>query len=121
MFSGSVNDHAWRWLTMRGRLAGNIWTEISRVDQTIPKLAQKLRFNSTILLRFKQPAADAALVRDNNEFEAIRFQASQCLHNPRKNLYLLWIGTVNAVFHDRAVAIYEYRRRQYITHVRCPP
>src|SRR5207244_9388821 len=118
MFSGGVNDHTWRRLPMRRMLAGNIWTEMSRVDQTIPKLAQKLRFNSPILLLCKQPAADAALVSNNDEFEAIRFQAPQCLNNPRKNLYLLWIGTVDAIFHDRAVPIDEYRRRQRITHVR---
>ena len=119
VFSRSLDDHAGRGLATGGRLARNIWAEISRVDQTIPKPAQDLRFNSAILLDCKEPAADAALVRDDDEFEPIRFQASQRLRYAGKNLHLLRIGTVTAIFHDRVIAIDEHPGRQRITHVRC--
>src|SRR5262249_7577767 len=115
-----LDNHAWRGLPMRGMLTGNIWAEISRVDQTIPKLAQKLRFNSAILLDRKESAADAALIRDDDKFEPIRFQPPQCLRYARKNLYVFRIGTIDAIFHDRAVAIDKHGRRQRVTHVRCP-
>ena len=120
VFSRGVHDHPGRGLAVGGMLAGNIWTEISRVDQTISKLAQKLRFNGKVLLHCKQPTADAALVRDDDEFEPIRFQAPQGLWHAWKNPYLLRIGTINAVLHDRAVAIDKDGRRQRITHVRYP-
>jgi hypothetical protein len=120
VFSRGLDDHAWRRLATRGRLAGNVWAEIRRLDQTIPKLAPNLRFNSAILLDCKEPAADAALVRDDDEFEPIRFQAPQCLRYAGKNLYVLRIGSINAIFHDRAVAIDKYGGRQRIIHVRCP-
>ena len=103
--SRGLDDHAGRGLATRGILAGNIWAEISRIDQTNPKLAQNLGFNSAILLDCKEAAADAALVRDDDEFEPIRFQAPQCLQYAGENLHVLRIGTVNAIFHDRAVAI----------------
>ena len=105
VFSRGVLNHPGRGLAVRGMPAGNIWTEINRVDQTISKLAQKLRFNGKVLLHCKQPTADAALVRDDDEFEPIRFQAPQCLRYAGENLHVLRIGTVNAIFHDRAVAI----------------
>ena len=120
MFSRGLDDHAWSGLAACGILPGNIWTKISRVDQTIPKLAQNLRFNSAILLDCKEAAADAALVRDDDEFEPIRFQAPQCLPYAVKNLYVLRIGTINAIFHDGAVAIDKDGGRQRITHLLCP-
>jgi len=105
VFSRGLDDHAGRGLATRGILAGNIWAEISRIDQANPKLAQNLGFNSAILLDCKEAAADAALVRDDDEFEPIRFQAPQSLQYAGENLHVLRIGTVNAIFHDRAVAI----------------
>ena len=50
----------------------------------------------------------------------LRFQSPQCLRYARKNLYVLRIGTVNAIFHDRAVAIDKHGGRQRVTHLRCP-
>src|SRR5262245_5319168 len=49
VISRGLYDHSRRGLPVCGWLAGNIWTKISRIDQTIPKLAQNLRFNSAIL------------------------------------------------------------------------
>ena len=105
VFSRGLGDHPGCGLATRTMLAGSIWAEISRIDQTNPKLPQNLGFNSAILLDCKETAADAALVRDDDEFEPIRFQAPQCLQYAGENLHVLRIGTVNAIFHDRAVAI----------------
>ena len=120
MFSRGIDDHSGRGLSMRGVLAGNMWAKIGRVDQTISKLAQNLHLNGSILLDGKEPAADTALVCDDDKFEPIRFEAPQCLRYAGKNLYVLWIGTINAIFHERAVAIDKHGARQGVTHVRCP-
>ena len=49
VFSRGLDDHAGRGLATRGILAGNIWAEINRIDQTNPKLTQNLGFTSAIV------------------------------------------------------------------------
>src|SRR5204862_18176 len=60
-------------LQRAGIMPGNIGAEIGRVDQTISKLAQDLRFDGSILLDGEETATDSALVCNNDEFEAFRF------------------------------------------------
>src|SRR5882672_7462247 len=50
VFSRGLDDHPRCGLATRTMLAGSIWAEISRIDQTNPKLAQNLGFNRAILL-----------------------------------------------------------------------
>ena len=66
VFSRGFDNHSGRGLATLGMLAGNIRTEISGINQTVPKLPQHLGFDCAILLECEKSAADPALVCDDN-------------------------------------------------------
>jgi len=86
-------------------LTGNVGAKISGIDQTITQLLQDFRFNRTILLDRKETATDAALVRNDNKFEAIRFQTPQRFWDAGEDFHLLRVGTIINILHDRTIPI----------------
>src|SRR5436309_15008233 len=107
VFSGSQQVHSARGHATAGMLTRNVGAKICGIDQTIAQLPQDFRFNRAILLNCKEAAADAALVRNDNEFEAIRFQALQRFWDAGEDFHFLRIGTIISILHDRTIAIDE--------------
>src|SRR5262249_18891651 len=66
MISRGIDDHPRRRLAAIRLLPRSIRAEVSRVDQSIAKLAQHLSFYCTILIEFEESAPDAALVCHDN-------------------------------------------------------
>ena len=54
-------------------LTGDIGAKISCSDQAMTQLPRDFRLNGAIFVNGEKAAADAALVRNNNEFESVRF------------------------------------------------
>src|SRR5206468_9367190 len=79
-----------------------------------------LRFDSAVLIEREESAPDPALICNDDEFESSRFQTSQRLKYTWKNPYILRMGTIIGIFHDRAIAIDKDGRRQRVTHLPCP-
>src|SRR5438094_5492885 len=92
-------------------LTGNVGAKIRGINQTIAQLPQYFCFHRAILLSCKKTATDAALVRNDNEFKSLRFQTPQRFWDAAENPYLLRVGTIISILHDRAIAIDKNRWR----------
>jgi len=105
VFSGGLQDHSGRRLATAGMLTGNVGAKISGIYQTITQLLQDFRFNRTILLDREETATDTALVRNDNKFEAIRFQTPQRFWDAGEDFHLLRVGTIRNILRDRTIPI----------------
>jgi hypothetical protein len=52
-------------------LTRHVGAKISCIDQAVAQLARNFGFNRTIFVNCEKAATDAALVRNNNEFESL--------------------------------------------------
>ena len=65
-----LQNHSRRWLAVTGMLTRNVGAKISCIDQAMTQLARNFRFNGAIFVNVEKAATDAALVRNNDEFES---------------------------------------------------
>src|SRR5207244_10721729 len=71
MFSRGLQNHAGRWLAVTGMLTRYVGAKISCIDQAVAQLPRNFRFNGAIFVHGEKAATDAALVRNNNDFESL--------------------------------------------------
>ena len=71
VFLLGLQDHSRRWLPMTGMLTRDVGAKIGCIDQTMAQLVRDFRFDGTIFVNGEKAATDAALVRNNNEFESL--------------------------------------------------
>src|SRR5438067_8522995 len=105
MIALRFEDHAGAGLAANRTARGQIGTMITRIDQAIAELSQKLGFHGSILGLTEIAAPDPALVRDDDQLVTVLFQPSQRFAPLREHLHLPRVAAVIDIAHERAVAV----------------
>jgi len=66
-----LQNHTGRRLAVTGMWTRYVGAKIGCIDQVVAQLARNFGFNGAIFVNGEKAATDAALVRNNNEFESI--------------------------------------------------
>src|SRR5256885_12771818 len=105
MIALRFEDHARAGLAANGTARRQIGAMITRIDQAIAELSQKLGFHGSILGLTKVAAANPALVCDDHQLVTVLFQPSQRFARLREHLHLPRVAAVIDIAHERAVAV----------------